>query len=102
MADPSKEKLKNDGTNIAAWLQYSANFCGYLFRKYPSIELTGLLQYVVNQLKDGSSLDLLILRELIGKMAAIEIIEDLSDQQIDAQAGGESLRQVVSIILLSI
>ena len=29
-------------------------FCGRLFRKYPTMELQGLLQYTVVQLKVGS------------------------------------------------
>jgi len=29
-----------------------ANFCGTVFKKY-NIELTGLIQYVINQLKNG-------------------------------------------------
>ena len=32
------------------WLTALSSFCGYVFKKH-TIELTGLLQYVVNQLK---------------------------------------------------
>jgi THO complex subunit 2 len=32
------------------WLQSLANFCGAIYKKY-NIELSGLLQYVGNQLK---------------------------------------------------
>ena len=36
-----------------------------------SIDLTGILQYVANQLKSKKSLDLLILKEMVLKMAAV-------------------------------
>ena len=71
-----------------------ASFCGTVFRKY-NIELTGLLQYVTNQLKAGKSYDLLILREIIVKMAGIEVTEEMTPDQLDALAGGELLRAEV-------
>ena len=45
-----KERFKYDGTSISMWLQSLSSFCGFAFKKY-NIELTGLLQYVANQLK---------------------------------------------------
>lgn len=48
MAD--RDRFKHDGTSISLWLQSLASFCGAIFKKY-SIELSGLLQYVANQLK---------------------------------------------------
>lgn len=44
--------MKHEDTNVSTWLQGLANFCASVFKKYP-IELTGLLQYVTNQLKAG-------------------------------------------------
>lgn len=55
-------------------------------RKY-NIELTGILQYVANQLKSKKSLDLLILKEIVLKMSGIETSEDMTSVQIDAMAG---------------
>lgn len=72
-----------------------AVFCGTVFKKY-SIELTGLLQYVTNQLKAGKSSDLLVLREVVQKMSGIEISEEVTMDQIEALAGGEMLRAEVS------
>lgn len=48
MAD--RDRFKHDGTSISLWLQSLASFCGAIFKKY-NIELSGLLQYVANQLK---------------------------------------------------
>lgn len=50
LASTDRERFKHDGTSISLWLQSLASFCGAIFKKY-NIELTGLLQYVANQLK---------------------------------------------------
>ncbi|XP_075429525.1 THO complex subunit 2 isoform X1 [Ascaphus truei] len=91
LANPEKEKMKHDDTTISSWLQSLASFCGAVFRKYP-IDLAGLLQYVANQLKAGKSFDLLILKEVIQKMAGIEITEEMTMEQLEAMTGGEQLK----------
>ncbi|KAL8617110.1 hypothetical protein ACOMHN_014280 [Nucella lapillus] len=92
VANPEKERMKTDDTNISLWLQSLASFAGAICRKY-SIELTGILQYVANQLKAGKSLDLLLLREVVQKMAGIEVSEEITDDQLHSLSGGELLRQ---------
>uniref|UniRef100_A0A3B4GW35 THO complex subunit 2 n=1 Tax=Pundamilia nyererei TaxID=303518 RepID=A0A3B4GW35_9CICH len=89
LANPEKEKMKHDDTTISSWLQL-ASLCGAVFRKYP-IELAGLLQYVTNQLKAGK-FDLLILKEVVQKMAGIEITDEMTSEQLEAMTGGEQLK----------
>uniref|UniRef100_A0A0K2TBN1 THO complex subunit 2 n=1 Tax=Lepeophtheirus salmonis TaxID=72036 RepID=A0A0K2TBN1_LEPSM len=89
--NPDKDKSKHDGTSISSWSQSLSNFCGSVFKKY-NIELTGILQYVANQLKSKKSLDLLIMKEIVLKMSGIEAAEEMTNEQIDAMAGGEILR----------
>ncbi|XP_062040248.1 THO complex subunit 2 isoform X8 [Lepus europaeus] len=91
LANPEKERMKHDDTTISNWLQSLASFCGAVFRKYP-IDLAGLLQYVANQLKAGKSFDLLILKEVVQKMAGIEITEEMTMEQLEAMTGGEQLK----------
>lgn len=50
LANADKKRVKLDSTSISNWLQSLSCFCGAIFKKY-IIELTGLLQYVANQLK---------------------------------------------------
>lgn len=50
LAQADRNRFKHDGTSLSMWLQSSANFCGAIYKKY-NIELSGLLQYVANQLK---------------------------------------------------
>merc|ERR1719309_497292 len=89
--DPGKDRTKTDGTSISVWLTALSLFCGSVYKKY-NIELTGLLQYVANQLKAKHSLDLLIVKEIVQKMGGIEAAEEMTADQIDAMSGGEILR----------
>lgn len=92
LANPNKERLKEDGTNLSLWLQGLAVFTGSLFRKYhATVDVEGMLQYIVNQLRDGNAFDLVILSELIFRMGGIESIANLSDAHVEALAGGPLL-----------
>lgn len=73
------------------WLQALAAFAGAAFKKH-NIELTALLQFVANRLKAQQSQDLLILKEIVQKMAGIEAAEEFTSDQLDAMAGGELLK----------
>ncbi|XP_054259118.1 THO complex subunit 2 [Macrosteles quadrilineatus] len=86
-----RDRIKHDGTSISLWLQSLAQFCGYIFKKY-NIELTGLMQYLANQLKMERSLDMLILNEVVLKMAGIEAAEEMSSDQLEAFFGGDLLK----------
>ncbi|XVF03003.1 hypothetical protein REPUB_Repub04eG0223200 [Reevesia pubescens] len=87
-----REKLKDDGLNLSDWLQSLASFWGHLCKKYPSMELRGLFQYLVNQLKKGQGIELVLLQELIQQMANVQFTENLTEEQLDAMAGSETLR----------
>lgn len=91
LSNPSKDRTKHDGATISPWLLSLANFCGSVVKKYP-VELPGLLQFIANQLKAEKSLDLLILKEIIQKMAGIEAAEEMTIEQLSAMSGGELLR----------
>ncbi|KAH0587189.1 hypothetical protein H2248_005998 [Termitomyces sp. 'cryptogamus'] len=90
-SDPHKPRLKEDGVNTADWLQSLASFTGMLFRRY-SADLTPVLTYVMHQLYNGQTTELVVLKELIWKMAGIEPLPSLSDAQVIAMAGGPILR----------
>lgn len=91
LSNEDKERVKSDGVNISDWLQNLASFTGMLFRRYPT-DLTPILQYLVHQLHARQTSEITLLREIILKMAGIEPLPDLSDQQIIAMAGGPALR----------
>ncbi|GKU86492.1 hypothetical protein SLEP1_g1008 [Rubroshorea leprosula] len=56
------------------------------------MELRGLFQYLVNQLKKGQGIELVLLQELIQQMANVQFTEDLTKEQLDAMAGSETLQ----------
>ncbi|OSD04328.1 hypothetical protein PYCCODRAFT_1444038 [Trametes coccinea BRFM310] len=91
LANPHKDRVKDDGVNTSDWLQSLASFTGMLFRRY-SADLTPLLTYVVHQLHNGQATEIVVFRELIWKMAGIQPLPSLSDSQIAAMAGGPTLR----------
>lgn len=84
--------MKYDSTSVSTWLKSVATFCALSFKKYP-IELTAIIQYVINQLKNRKSFDLLILQEIVQKMCGIEVLSEVNDLQLEAMAGGDILRQ---------
>ncbi|KAE9597521.1 putative THO complex, subunitTHOC2, THO complex subunit 2 domain-containing protein [Lupinus albus] len=87
-----RDKLKDDGLNLSDWLQSLASFWGHLCKKYPSMELRGLFQYLVNQLKKGQGIELVLLQELIQQMANVQYTENLTEEQLESMAGSETLR----------
>ncbi|RZC63684.1 hypothetical protein C5167_025452 [Papaver somniferum] len=53
--------------------------------------LEGLFQYLVNQLKKGKGIELVLLQELIQQMANVQYTENMTEEQLDAMAGSETL-----------
>ncbi|CAI5989953.1 unnamed protein product, partial [Closterium sp. NIES-65] len=137
-----RSTIKEDGLNIADWLQCLASFWGSVYapstpalppslpslasgvravllcarslpglccllgfrglgygalcKKYPLVELRGLLSYLVNRLHQGEAVELVLLQELMEQMAGIESNENLTEEQLEALAGGETLRQLTA------
>ncbi|VAH85576.1 unnamed protein product [Triticum turgidum subsp. durum] len=92
LAQGGREKVKDDGLNLSDWLQCLASFWGHLCKKHHSMELKCLFQYIVNQLKKGLGTELVVLEELIQQMANVQYTENMTDEQVDAMAGSETLR----------
>jgi len=67
-----------------------------MLRKY-NVDISGILQFLINQLKDSNSLDMLVLREMIAKMSGFEYTEDLNDHQLETQAGSHTLKLEVHL-----
>jgi THO complex subunit 2 len=59
------------------------------------VELVALLQYVANQLQATESLDLVVLQEVVVAMTGVRAVFDVSDSQLDALAGSDTLRAAV-------
>lgn len=79
------------------WLQALSKFCGKVFRKYLALDPTPVLQYVNNQLFQGNSTDLIILKEFITSMGGIVDTLDFTDYQVLSMAGGSRLQRCTLI-----
>ncbi|KAF8572258.1 hypothetical protein P879_00812 [Paragonimus westermani] len=86
------DETKLEDLQLSQSLQALSAFTGLLCKKY-QFDLSGLLQYVLNQLKVGKSYDLQILREILHRMSGIDISEDMTDEQLQSMSGGELLLQ---------
>ncbi|KAF9978216.1 THO complex subunit 2, partial [Mortierella antarctica] len=92
LSKTTRSKVQDDGTSPAKWMITLSSFSGQLYRKYNSPDLSGILQYIVNQLRISSVNDLVVLRELLAKMGGIEETSNLNSSQLLAMAGGDLLK----------
>lgn len=76
---------------MAGWLQNLAVFSGALYKRYSHADLTPLLRYIVAQLLEDNTLDLVLLSELLQKMAGLESHENIAEHQMLSTAGGPLL-----------
>lgn len=63
-----REKLKQDGVNIADWLTALALFTGHAAKAWPGVDVAALAQYLAHTLRAGQAFDLLLLKELVSVM----------------------------------
>ncbi|KHN99821.1 tho2 protein [Metarhizium album ARSEF 1941] len=75
------------------WLQALSRFSGKVFRRYPVLSPTPILQYVNDQLFRGNATDLIILKEFVSSMGGIVDSVDFTDYQVLSMAGGACLRR---------
>jgi THO complex subunit 2 len=85
-----KSKLKADGKNLSIWFKNLSSFAGEFFRKRPEA-LGAILQYILNRLKDENCLEVVILQELVSRMAGIDHVEDVELSMLEGQMGGLAL-----------
>ncbi|KAF4085541.1 hypothetical protein AMELA_G00096280 [Ameiurus melas] len=108
LANPEKEKMKHDDTTISSWLQSkfrhafhvdSAEFYYSAVSRGVTHDLRLIIITRCFQLSKLvlllSSFDLLILKEVVQKMAGIEITDEMTAEQLEAMTGGEQLKAEV-------
>jgi hypothetical protein len=88
-------KLKKGDTHFSQWFAALTRFIGTYYCRYPSTELKGLLHYLLQRLGVGDSLDLLVLKELLGIMGGAETLTEVSPAQLEGLSGGRALRAEV-------
>lgn len=81
------------------WLLALSRFAGKVFKRYKVMNPSPILQFVNNQLHQGNSKDLVILKELISQMSGIVPNTDFTDAQLAGMTGWDNLRRITLIRL---
>ena len=94
MSANERVKLKSDGINASNWLAALEQFVGALYAKHPTVELRGILRYVIERLTQQSVLELGVLNSLLTKAGGLQVIEGaMSSAQLQGRAGGKILKR---------
>lgn len=99
MADSKRNRLKEDGINVAQWYSTMSLFLGLCLRKLPltSHHMDGVVSFLgVKLVMEPEALLITALSDIIKSVADIEVDINLTSKQIAAQGGGPLLQKVVS------
>ncbi|WVQ78452.1 hypothetical protein IAT38_000538 [Cryptococcus sp. DSM 104549] len=105
LSDDMALRLNETGTGVAFWLERLSKFLADINRRYSNMDLTPVLQYIINRLMRGHSGDLIILEKLMSSMSGVEPVpnDGVSPTQLQAYAGGrEIIREAFSTTRISI
>ncbi|KAJ8907955.1 hypothetical protein NDN08_008058 [Rhodosorus marinus] len=102
LSNRDRDRLKQDGTNIAQWFANLCAFSGLVLRRYPaSLEMKAFLGFAFNSMQEGDPLVIFLLSEVVSSMTGISIIEELSLSQIESLNAGPILKDIVITNVLS-
>jgi THO complex subunit 2 len=92
---------KDDGITTAQWLSSLASFVGAFYRKFPNVEVHGLLSHLLRKLSEGSVVELCVLQSLLKiaggyGFADCTSIASLSPVQLEGRCGSLHLRRETS------
>ncbi|KAL8979668.1 MAG: hypothetical protein Q9205_005058, partial [Flavoplaca limonia] len=95
-----KSRVQADGMLTSHWLQSLTVFISKVYKRYPVMSPVPMLQYVLDQLTRGNSVDLIVLEEVVTTMAGIISDTNFNDNQVVAMGGGEQLQAQTMLQLL--
>mmetsp|Transcript_4637 Transcript_4637/g.7135 ORF Transcript_4637/g.7135 Transcript_4637/m.7135 type:complete len:1629 (-) Transcript_4637:94-4980(-) len=92
---------KMGGLNTEQWLASLETFTGAFYKKFPDVELRGILVYLTSRFRDGESSELGVLRSLIKTAGGYGFVDydstaSLSDLQLDGRCGSRLLKRETS------
>ncbi|XP_055340190.1 THO complex subunit 2-like [Paramacrobiotus metropolitanus] len=82
---------KHDQVTILPGYRFIAVFAA-TFTKKQTVDVEPVIDYLVGMLKNGQTVDLLVLKELVHKLSGIELSEGVTEEQLEALAGGDVLK----------
>ena len=86
-----RPQIKEETISLQDWLLRLSEFIATLAKRY-GLDLRPLVDYLQQKLSLVSSAEIVILEELMSKLAGIDPNRELSEVHLDAQAGGPVLR----------
>ncbi|KAI4172342.1 MAG: hypothetical protein LQ343_003601 [Gyalolechia ehrenbergii] len=95
-----KSRVQADGMLTSHWLQSLTVLISKVYKRYSVMSPVPMLQYVLDQLIRGNSVDLIVLEEMVTTMAGIVSDTNFNDNQVDAMAGGDLLQAQTMLQLL--
>ena len=89
------------GLNTEQWLSSLETFVGAFYKKFPFVEMRGILMYITKRFKEGQTSELGILRSLIKTVGGYGFVDydstaSLSDLQLDGRRGSRVLQRETS------
>jgi THO complex subunit 2 len=89
------------GLNTEQWLSSLETFAGAFYKKFPFVEMRGILMYITKRFKEGQASELGILRSLIKTVGGYGFVDydstaSLSDLQLDGRRGSRLLKRETS------
>lgn len=98
MGGVNRSRLKEDGVNVSQWLQSLETFIGALCRQFPSLEIRGIISYLVFRLRKGEVMELGVLRTVLKTSGGWAFADyapaaSLSTAQLEGRAGSVLLKR---------
>ncbi|KAL8808822.1 MAG: hypothetical protein Q9200_003988 [Gallowayella weberi] len=95
-----KSRVQADGMLTSHWLQSLTVFISKVYKRYSVMSPVPMLQYVLDQLTRGNSVDLIVLEEMVTTMAGIVSDTNFNDNQVVAMGGGPQMQAQTMLQLL--
>jgi len=94
-------KSASDGMGTTQWLTSLSQFTGVLFKKFPEVEIRGVLFHLIGELRQGQTSGLPVLLNLLTNaggydFANCDTISSLSDAQLEGRSGSQMLKRETS------
>lgn len=94
----NRSRLKEDGVNVSQWLQSLETYIGALCKRFPSLEVRGIISYLILRLAKGEVMELGVLRTLLKTSGGWAFADyapaaSLSSTQLEGRAGSARLKR---------
>ncbi|KAJ9603308.1 THO2 plays a role in transcriptional elongation [Cladophialophora chaetospira] len=100
MAKTGRDRTQEGGIYASRWLSALSAFAGKIYKRYGMMKPGPILQYVVEQLGQGNTMDLKMLEQIVLSMAGISTDTSYNDTQLQAMGGGPVLQGQIILQLL--